>query len=288
VSERRRVGAAGRPLRVVVVGSSTTFMVVPAPQSVDESPYPGLLDELFLDRGIVCRTTLGARWHATAKEVLRQFESWVRDPLPHVVVVNVGMADCQARVVPTWLYRHVVTWLPGTSRWSTLYRRHAVPPLRRAIRRWQRVVVGRAPLALSRVPPTMFRRTMELLIRRAVRDHRALVLVLDIDPPGPAFTALQPGVGARVHAYNTLLHHIVSELDDERVVFVRTSELVAKDPGRLLPDGLHRSAAGHRQVAAAIVEEVLLRSHLLGMDATSDEAPLVRDAGRRIGEGLGA
>jgi lysophospholipase L1-like esterase len=244
-------------------------MVVPPPACVDDDPYPGLLDEALLARGVVARTTLGARWHATVKEVLRRLEEWVRDPLPDVVVVNVGVVDCQARVVPTWLYRHVVTWLPGTSAWSARYRRHAVPVLRRGVRGWQRRTVGRVPLLLSRVPPGTFRRAVELLVRRAVRDHRALVLVLDVDGPGPALLGLQPGITARIAAYNDVLRSLVADLDDERVVLLSTSELVMPDQERLLPDGLHRSAEGHRLVAAALADAIVARQHLLRRTAAS-------------------
>lgn len=263
MGERRPVGTADRPLRVVVVGNSTTFMQVPPPACVDDDPYPGLLDEALLERGLVARTILKAQWHATVKEVLRRLEDWVRDPLPDVLVVNVGVVDCQARVLPTWLYRHAVTWLPGTSAWATRYRRHAVPPLRRAVRGWQRRTVGSAPLLLSRVPPGTFRRSVQLLVRRAVRDHRALVLVLDIDGPGPVLRRLQPGITERIAVYNALLAEVVAGFDDERVVLLRTSELVMHDQERLLPDGIHRSALGHRLVATAVAEAVAARQHLL-------------------------
>lgn len=261
--ERRPVGTAERPLRVVVIGNSTTFMVVPPPSSVDDDPYPGLLDEALLDRGVIARTTLRARWHATVKEVLRRFEDWVRDPLPDVLVVNVGVVDCQARVLPTWLYRHSITWLPGTSGWSHRYRRHAVPTLRRAVRGWQRRLVGPAPLAMSRVPPATFRRAVELVVRRAVKDHRALVLLLDIDGPGPALTALQPGVGGRIARYNEVLRDVVHRYADERVVLLETSQQVMADQERLLPDGIHRSAEGHRLVAQSVADAIVARRHLL-------------------------
>lgn len=267
MAERRRVGTADRPLRVVVVGNSTTFMVVPSPSSVDDDPYAGLLDEALLDRGLVARTTLKARWHATVKEVLQRYEEWVCDLLPDVVVINVGVVDCQARVVPTWFYRHVVTWLPGTSEWSTRYRRHAVPVLRRGVRGWQRRTVGRVPLLMSRVPPRTFRRALELLIRRAVRDHRALVLVLDIDGPGPALSRLQPGIECRIAVFNEVIAGVVTSFADERVVLLPTSALVMHDQETLLPDGLHRSPEAHRRVAALVADAVLSHARVLGSSA---------------------
>lgn len=254
-----------RPLRVVVVGSSVTFQVAPDPVTVDDAPYPGLLDGALRDRGVEAVTQLRARWHATAKEVLARHEPWVRDALPHVVVLNVGFPDCQPRTVPTWLYRHVITWQPGLSGASVRYRARVVPLLRRVVRRWQQLVAGRLPLRLSRLSPAAFRRAVTRTVRHSVRDHRALVLVLDIDPPGPAVQRLMPGLDARVAAYNAVLADVVRAAGDERVVLVRTSELVAADPEALLPDGIHRSAAAHRLVAERLADVITENGALVGL-----------------------
>lgn len=263
-NSRRQAGTAGRPLRVVVVGSSVTFMVVPPVAGPDDDAYPALLDEELLDRGITSVTYAHARWHATAKEVLKQTEPWIRDHHPDVVVLNVGFVDCQARVLPTWLYRHAITWLPGLSGLSVRYRQRVVPHLRRAIRTWQRVTVGHVGLRLSRLAPGPFRRAVQRLVRQAVRDHSALVLVLDIDGPGPALQHWQPGIDARIASYNAILADVVRGLDDPRVVLLPTSSVVMGDQERLLPDGIHRSAEGHRLVAAAVADAVAVHVGLRG------------------------
>jgi lysophospholipase L1-like esterase len=248
---------------VAVVGNSCAFMVVPRPATVDDEPYPGLLEEALLDRGVVSRAMLNAQWHTTAKEAVGRLEAWVRDPLPDVLVVNLGVVDCQARVAPTWLYRHVYAWLPGLTGWSTSYRRRVVPWLRRAVRLWVRFGSRHAPLWLSRVSPKTFRRSVELLVQRASRDFRVLVLVLDIDGPGEPFERVQPGIGERIAAYNSVLADLVAARRDERIVLLRASETVAGDLEGLLPDGLHRSAAGHRLLADQIADAVVDHWHLL-------------------------
>lgn len=255
-----------RPLRVVVVGSSVTFMVIPRATHADDEPYPGLLEEALLDRGVVARTHLHARWHATVKEIRSQTEPWIRDHLPDVVILNVGFTDCQARVLPTWLYRHTVAWLPGLSRGAVLYRSTVFPVVRSLVRHVQRALVGRVGLRLSRVPPPVFRRAVTFMIKQPLRDHGALVLVLDIDGPGPALSHWQPHIGERIEAYNRLLEDVVDAVADPRVVLLRTSELVMSDQPNLLPDGIHRSSDGHRRVAEAIADAVLRHAALVGVD----------------------
>jgi lysophospholipase L1-like esterase len=262
---RRRPGTTGRPLRVVVVGSSTTFMVVPAPRGVDEEAYPALLDECLLDRGVVATTTLHAKWHATVKELLGYYEPWVRDHFPDVLILNVGMADCQARVLPTWLYRHTMTWDTGSSNAAVRYRAFVVPTIRRAVRRWQMLLSGRAPLAASRVPPEMFRRGIARFVRHAARDHGALVLVLDIDPPGEALLRLQPRLDERVRRYNAVLQQVVDEATPGTARLVSTSKIVSRDTSTLLPDGLHRSAEGHRLVAEHLADVIVAQAACLGL-----------------------
>lgn len=254
MADRPPPGTDARPLRVVVLGSSTAFMVVPKPTSSDEAPYGALLDEALRRRGVVSRTDVHTQWHATVREVLPRFESWVRDHFPDVVVVNLGINDCQARVLPTWLYRHLITWSPGLSKASVAYRERVVPTLRRRAREYQRWAAPRVPLQGSRVRPVVFERAVLRLLRWCVRDLGAQVLVLDIDAPGPQLRHWQPGIEDRVTAYNELLRRAVSRQQGAHLV--RTSAVVAADPDALLPDGLHRSAAGHRLVAEAVAEAI--------------------------------
>ena len=256
---RPRRGTVDRPLRVVVVGSSTVFMTVPRPKPQDDSaPYGVLLREALLARGIAAQVDIHARWHTTIREVLPRFEEWVRDHFPDVVVVNLGMAECQARVVPTWLYRNSVTWLPGMSDAAVAYRRHAAPRLRRLIRRWQQATVGHVPLRGSRVPPRVFERALRRFVRLCTDDLGATVLLLDIDPPGPRVLELQPGLDRRVAAYNRILGRVVADTDGAAAL-LETSKVVSADAEALLPDGFHRSTEGHRRVAQVLADAIAAR-----------------------------
>lgn len=253
--ERPQLGTRERPLRVVVVGSSAAFMVQPPPTTSDEAPYGRLLPEYLLARGIVADVTVHSQWHATIREILPRFEPWVRDHFPDVVVVNLGMAESQARVLPTWLVRNVMTWDVGMSTPAHLYRRTVVPRLRRLVRNVQQRLVRHVGLWASRVPPQRFVRSMSRLATMSTKGLGAEVLLLDIDPPGERVVHWLPGLNDRVAAYNQLLEQVAIGVPGTRVV--RTSSVI--DPRRvqeLLPDGLHRSAEGHRRVADLIADEI--------------------------------
>lgn len=263
--DRRCPGTSGRPLRIVVIGNSAVFLTVPAAHGLDDDCYGGHLDEQLLNRGVVARTVLHSRWHATATEVLPHFEDWVRDELPDLVIVNLGIVDAQARVLPTWLLRNTMTWLPGQGGFARIYRARLVPRLRPAVRGWQRYWAPRVGPKASRVRPAVFERAMSRLVQLCARQCNAHVLLLDIDPANETLLSWMPGLQERIDRYNTILERVAARAPADRVTLLRTSEVVAADPERLLPDGIHRSAEGHRLVAERIAEEVLRIGPLLGL-----------------------
>ena len=68
-----------------------------------------------------------------------------------------------------------------------------------------------------------------------------------------------PSAGSIFANYNAIIERVAGAGPDGRVAVLRTSTLLAPEPGRLLPDGLHRSAEGHRLVAAAIADAIVER-----------------------------
>jgi lysophospholipase L1-like esterase len=259
------VGTTGRPLRVVVIGNSCVFLTVPAASGVDDDPYPGHLEELLLDRGVTARVVVHSQWHTRVKEALPRFESWVRDELPDVVVVNLGIVDAQARVLPTWLLRNTMTWLPGQSAVAVRYRRRVVPHLQPRVRAWQRFWAGRVGPRASRVRPAVFERSVARLLKLCARQCNAHAVVLDIDPPNERLLHWMPGLDARVERYNAILQRVVARAEEGRATLLRTSEVVRRDLEVLLPDGIHRSAEGHRQVAERLADEIVRLGPVLGL-----------------------
>ncbi|MGI8537314.1 MAG: hypothetical protein ACR2K2_12680 [Mycobacteriales bacterium] len=181
----------------------------------------------------------------------------MRNHFPDVVVVNFGMAECQPRVVPTWLVRHFTTWDRSSAEMARWYRRELAPPLWTAVRRWQQVGSGRIGSRTARLAPARFAAEIRRIVEMVRAEARPLVLVLDIDPPGPRIVHWLPGIDARVDHYNTVLAGVVRDLGDEEVRFVRSSAIVRELGFDVaLPDGLHRSAVGHRRTAELLAAEV--------------------------------
>ena len=263
--DRQPPGTPGRPLRVVVIGNSCVFLTVPAAYGVDDDSYPGWLRELLHQRGVEATVAVHSQWHTTVKEALPKFEPWVRDELPDVVIVNLGIVDAQARVLPTWLLRNTMTWLPGQGAVASRYRRKVAPLLRPRVRAWQRYWAGRVGPRWSRVRPSVFERSMARLLHLCARQCNAHAIVLDIDPPNDVLLSWMPGLDERVERYNAILSRVVGPDPDGPATLLRTSEVVAAAPDLLLPDGIHRSAAGHRAVAERIAEEILRLGPRLGL-----------------------
>lgn len=256
MADEQQLGTTDRPLRVVVIGSSTVFLTVPPATERGDDVYAGWLQRDLRALGVEAGVVVHSQWHATVREVLPRFEEWVHDELPDVVVVNLGMADCQARVLPTWLLRNTMTWLPGQGAVAARYRAGVVPRIREPMRHWQRFWAGRVGERASRVRPAVFVRSMSRLVSLTVKQCNADVLLLDIDPPNARLLHWMPGLDQRVDRYNRLLEQVVAAGPAGRVQLVRTSSVVAAEPDRLLPDGLHRSAAGHRLVSAHLARVI--------------------------------
>ena len=263
MADRRPPGTPGRPLRVVVIGNSCVFLSVPAPTGLDDDAYPGWLEEALLDRGVTARVVVHSQWHTTIKEALPRFEPWVRDELPDLVIANFGIVDAQARVLPTWLLRNTMTWLPGQGGVARRYRTRLVPRLRPRVRGWQRFWAGRVGPRWSRVRPSVFERSMARLLELNVRQCAAYTMVLDIDPPNDVLLSWMPGLDERVDRYNAILEKVVRNA--RAAALVRTSEVIAPDPERLLPDGIHRSVEGHRLVAERLADEIVRLGPAIGL-----------------------
>lgn len=263
--DREPPGTPARPLRVVVIGNSCVFLTVPAADGVDDDCYPGWLRELLHQRGVEATVAVHSQWHSTVKEALPKFESWVRDELPDVVIVNFGIVDAQARVLPTWLLRNTMTWLPGQGAVAHRYRKRVVPRLRPGVRGWQRFWAGRVGPRWSRVRPAVFQRSMARLLQLCARQCNAQVVVLDIERANEVLLHWMPGLQNRVDRYNGILERVVAGDTSGRATLLRTSAVAAADPERLLPDGIHWSAEGHRLVAELIADELVKLGPQLGL-----------------------
>jgi len=248
--------SADRPLRVLVCGNSTAVMVEPPRTGRDDGPFPERLVPALASRGVEAEVLVDGTWFGMVDGLRRRYERAIRDRTPDVVVLAYGMAECQAKVLPTAVVRHLTTWDVGAGVLARAYRRAVAPHLWRALRAWQRWAHPRVGLALSRLSPRAFRGELAHVIGMTRRETGAAVLVCDIDPGHGRLLHWLPGINDRVAAYNRLLADLVADAG-EGVVLVPTSTVVDHDRPGLMPDGLHRSAEGHRLAAELLADAIV-------------------------------
>jgi hypothetical protein len=244
-----------RPLRLHVIGSSVAVMVAPSHGPRDEGTYGEQLVAMLADAGVPTTVSHACRWFGRVNEFIPRYERDVRDPFPDVLVVNFGVIECQSDLLPTRLVRHFTTW-ERTSRFGAgFYRRRIAAPAWRVLRSYQRVVSRLDRGGTHRLRPGRFVADLRRIIDLVRKDCGPLVLLLDIDPPGGRVEHWLPGTADRVKRYNRLLAGIADSYDDG-VRLVRSSESLS-DLAAELPDGLHRTPAGHRLTARLVTDEVL-------------------------------
>lgn len=242
-----------RPLRVHVLGSSASVLVEPAHGPRDGGPYGAQLAARLTAEGIPTVTSHAGTWFGRICDTIPHYERDVRDHFPDVLVINFGMAECQSDVLPAWVVRHITTWHRTSRAGTATYRGRLLPPVWKALRGYQRRVGGRDTVT-HRLRPSRFVADMTRTIDMARKDCGALVLLVDIDPPGDRVEHWLPGTTRRAEHYNDLLAGIAAGYDDG-VRLVRASTTLT-DPATQLPDGLHRSPEGHGLTAALLGAEI--------------------------------
>ncbi len=251
------IGSRARKWRVLVIGHSVATMVPDRASRLD-GPYPELVEQWLRADGFDVEVRNEGREFTHIGYGVKRYQEVVAGWSADVVIVNYGVVENQAPFIPQGVYNHFQTWDVGTSRVSRAYRRRIAPKLWTRLRRLQRVAVERMGNRGHRVRPSRFVALFQQLIFLARHEHR-LVLVLDINPPGPRVTHSLPGAERRRDEYNELLRSVVLNANgsDPDVRLIESSAVV-DDLGleRALPDGYHFSAEGHRRLAEAIVTEI--------------------------------
>ena len=243
-----------RPLRVHVLGSSAAVLVAPDHGPRDGGTYGEQLGPLLTGRGVPTVVSHAGTWFGQVQQALPQYERLVRDHFPDVLVVNYGMAECQSNALPSWVVRHVTTWDRSSHRAAHAYRERLVPKVWPLLRDYQRWAGSRDDGRTHRHPPRRFVADVSRLVDMTRKDCGSLVLLLDIDPPGPRVEHWLPGTAARVARYNELLAEVAEAYDDD-VRLVPAGALLT-DPAAQLPDGLHRTPEGHAVTAGLLADEI--------------------------------
>jgi lysophospholipase L1-like esterase len=182
-------------------------------------------------------------------EGYRRFQLDVMPWAPDVLVIHFGIIELQPNVVPTAVNRHFTTQHRGGKGLKGLYRRRVMadvwPPLRK-FQRWASGAVG--PHRSFRLAPAHFEAELTRMISVA-RSQQMLVLVCDINPPGPRLQHFMPGVDERHARYQAIVERVVAAADDDEVQLVPVSKIVRGGGDAAMPDGLHFTPSGHLEVA---------------------------------------
>jgi lysophospholipase L1-like esterase len=244
-----------RPLRVHVIGSSVSVMVQPRHGPRDAGTYGEQLGPLLTDAGVPTTVTHAGRWFGQIHEYVSRYERDVRDPFPDVLVINFGLAECQSDLLPSRFVRHFTTWERTSRAGASFYRKRIAAPLWTVLRSYQRHASRLDRDRTHRLRPKRFVADYRRIINLVRKDCGSLVLLLDIDPPGDRVEHWLPGTRRRIRHYNELLAQVADGYDDH-VRLVRASATLV-DPATELPDGMHRTPAGHALTARLLADEIL-------------------------------
>lgn len=246
------------PLRVLVVGTSMSYMVMPTRAEPGDGSFVQHLRHLLAARGCPAHVMLRSRWYGRVDEFLRGFETGIRDRLPDVVVLDIGEGSSHPRVIPNALFRHLLTWDRTSRLGARTYRTQVADRVWRVLRTLQRLAARHAPLVLSRLPPRRFRHDTARLIHLVRTETGAAVVVVGVEPPGARARHWLPGMDDRAAHYDRLLQEVVRSADDAGVTYLsRAVDTESIPVDELVPDGFHRTAAGHLLLAERLVDVVL-------------------------------
>ncbi|MFN2539193.1 MAG: hypothetical protein ABR549_13740, partial [Mycobacteriales bacterium] len=183
-----------------------TSMVSPPRSTRLEAAFPELLPDALQARGHEADVFVCSRWFARLPDLRPEYEQVVRDRYPDVVVLNYGVIDCQPNMLPTSVARHFQTWNRRGSLGARAYRRLVAARLWPLLRQYQLLTDG---LPTYRTSPKAFRAELTRLIALIRLETRALVLVLDIDPPGERLLRWLPSMQRRRERYQGILSDVV-------------------------------------------------------------------------------
>lgn len=246
-----------RPLRIAVIASSVGYYVRPPERTGPSRPYPDVLEELLRSSGVHAEVVNHSTWFLMVHQAFRNIQGLVVPDGADVAVLNFGVLEAESTLLPTALVKSVYNWSPTTHGvWSRL-RYLTLRPV-------HRFHDGIAPRIMKRVPsfhrlsPRRFEEELARTVDWLRKERNALVLVLNINPVGDNVERKLPGTRDSVAAYNAIIERVVQSHDDGQTRLIDVSSLVAGEDGdgRLVADGIHYTAEGHRQVAALLEREI--------------------------------
>jgi lysophospholipase L1-like esterase len=250
--------SSDRLWRILVIGNSVTT-TVPGRASRLQGPYPELLEARLRAEGVNAEVRNAGREFDLIHRGVYRYHEEERTWCPDVLVVHYGMAEAQAPVIPHGVYNHFMTWNKGLRKPASVYRGRFAPGLWRRLRAFQRWAHPKVPMRITRMSRRRFAGELERVIQMARHEHR-LVLVVDINPPGPRILHNLPRLDERRDVFQQILKDVVqrASANDDDVRLIEASVLCDEfGIDETLPDGYHWSSAAHERVAEMMAAEIL-------------------------------
>lgn len=220
--------------------------------------FPRVIERTLLESGqqvVVRSITTGGD---PTSSVVRNWERDVTAWSPDVIVYMVGHYETIHLLWPTWLERHAnsYAWPPRTR--STLYRKHVLRPVWRALVKLQTKVDQKVP-RLGRRRLRHAAADVERAIALVRQIASPLVIVMEIPSPGPHAVRLFPGMPGRVADLNAAFARVVTSRCEEDVRLFPSNAVIEEfsdDRDAALPDGFHFSPALHDVVGRRLADEI--------------------------------
>jgi lysophospholipase L1-like esterase len=246
-----------RPLSLVTFGNSVATLQVPMRDERGHGTYTEVLADLLAADGIPVAPHLEAEWFDFLHRGMRDYQRRVRNHCPDVVVVQYGLNESQPWLVPVSLVRHLIVQHQAVTRTARNYREHVADRVWTQVRGVRRVLSGPVGTRTWQTTPDRFTGHLHRLVRNVRLETRALVLVLDVNPPGELLEHFLPGMHERHALVQQRIEATVAGFDDPDVRLVRSSAVCDEmDPRQALPDGMHLSPAAHRWLGERLAQEV--------------------------------
>ena len=246
-----------RPLSVVVLGNSVAVLSIPARTGSGDGPYAEVLRDRLAGAGVPVRVANEGRWFDFAVKGFRRYEQSVRAHLPDVLILQYGLNEMQPWLMPVPVLRHLVTEHQVATRTGRWYRAKVAAPAWKGVRSYRRWAAPHVGQRTWQTTPARFGEVMRQIIRAARYDSRPLVLVLDVNPPGPVIRHFLPGIEERHVVIQRTLATTVASFADPEVRLVGVAQACAAAGPETSYDGMHLSPEGHRVVGELLAQEIL-------------------------------
>ena len=240
--------------------------IVPGRQSRLDGAYSEILEQLLRDKGFDAEVRNAGKEYELLPDGIHRYQEEERAWSPDVLVVNYGMADCQAPVIPKFVHNHFMTWETGLSRPARAYRRIVAARVWPQLRKYQRFMMRRVGMHGWRVNPRRYELELSRLIMLARHDYR-FVCVIDINPPGDRLLYNLPNISPRRDVLQEVTERVVAkarETDPHGVVRIPAATIVDEmGIDAAIPDGYHWSPPAQRRVAQMLADEIVpwINSH---------------------------